>query len=417
MVSSVGVDACNKTIHRLLKRMARHAFSEGNLSPTVDQSPASIPATPASLPEYFGLKSFADREEYHARLTSFVRAGAVRADWDRNAGEQRQLTRLTLGDPVEAAKLLSIELPWIIASTAIQSLEKAAAGSDLVIDHVIAGWTHGKAPGGIAAEKASQFVDSIRVIVAARRLGASNKDLLLRRVSAQLFGDSKHIESLGRPIAYLLGESDNLDEGIFSRLGLVKHPQPMLLSGAAKCRVKVGQEYVSLPRPYIGIRPDNVDGLSLNGGRIKYFLTIENLASFNEAAEFTSNPDDLLLVYVAGNPTPSLLAAYKRLLRSANPEFVMHWGDIDVGGFRIAARLAEIAIAAGHQLQLWQMNSAEWESSPGNAVSTEQIAQIELICERYGWAEQLAGLKERPRFQEQELINWTPPSLCPVIKS
>lgn len=409
-MASKGAEACNKTIHRLLQRVARRVFTDGNLSPTADQSSVSFPATSSSLSEYFQLERFADREDYHARLQSFARIGAVQADWDRRSSEQGQLDRVTLNDPTKAAELLGIDLPWVVAATAIQHLEQVAGDSELTIAPIVDAWKHGRAPGGVTANKASQFIDSIRVIEAARRLGASDQDLLLRRVSTQLFGDSKRIESLVRPIAYLLCD-DSDDEDIFSHLGLVKHPQPILLSGGADCRVYVGEGSIPLLKPYIGLRPDRIAGLSVDSGRIQHLLTIENLASFNEAAEHSDNPDDLLIVYVAGNPTPSWLAAYRRLLKSAKPSTVMHWGDVDVGGFRIAGKIAESAIEVGYLLDLWQMNAAEFTSNEQkNVPEKEQVAQIVRLCEKYGWHQELAGLKDNPVFLEQEFNEWIPPS-------
>jgi hypothetical protein len=215
---------------------------------------------------------------------------------------------------------------------------------------------------------------------------------------------------LARPIAYLLGD-DSDDENVFSHLGLVKHPQPMLLSGGADCRVHVGEGSIPLLKPYIGLRPDRIEGLSVDSGRIQHLLTIENLASFNEAAEYSDNPDDLLIVYVAGNPTPSWLAAYRRLLKSGRPTKVMHWGDIDVGGFRIAGKIAESAIEVGYSLDLWQMNAAEFTSNEQkNVPGKEQVTQIVQLCEKYGWHQELAGLKDAPVFLEQEFNEWIPPS-------
>ncbi|MEX0619128.1 MAG: Wadjet anti-phage system protein JetD domain-containing protein [Pseudohongiellaceae bacterium] len=118
-------------------------------------------------------------------------------------------------------------------------------------------------------------------------------------------------------------------------------------------------ETIPLVRPYLGLRPDTIDDLVVGSKPIEYLLTIENLASFNEAAQDVTNPDDLLLIYVAGNPTSALLAAYRRILKSVMPKKVMHWGDIDVGGFRIAARLADHAAEVGQKIELWRMNPAE----------------------------------------------------------
>lgn len=410
-MTSVGSAACDNTIRRLIKRVTHRIFADGNLAPTVEQFTVSFPATQASLPEYYRLERFANREEYHARLQAFINAGAVCADWDRSAGERGQLARVTMTNPIAAAVLLGIDLPWVLASMAIRDLRSAAKEGLPSIDHITDGWRHGKSPGGVAAEKASQFIDSMRVIDAAQRLGAGDKDLLLRRLSAQLFGDTKRIESLARQIAFLLGEPDDPEqEDVFARLGLVKHPQPMLLSGPPSCGVRVSAEVIPLVRPYLGLRPDTIEGLQIGSDPIRQVLTIENLASFNEAAQDASNPNDLLLIYVAGNPTPSLLATYSRLLKSAKPSTVMHWGDIDVGGFRIAARLADSAMAVGHRLELWRMNPAESATDQNNSASTQKIDQIAIICEKYRWMHVLEGIKRHPVFQEQEFINWEPPS-------
>jgi hypothetical protein len=311
--------------------------------------------------------------------------------------------------PTVAASLLGIDLPWDIALAAIRDLQSVAKEGLPAIDHIVDGWKCGKAPGGVAVDKAGQFVDSMRVIDATQRMGACEKDLLLRRLSAHLFGDSKRIEELARQIAFLLGGAGGSEEDVFARLGLVKYPQPMLLSGPTSCSVQVGEGVVSLARPYLGLRPDTIDSLQVGNEAIGCLLTIENLASFNEAAEDASNPNDLLLIYVAGNPTPSLLAAYRRLLVSVRPSTVMHWGDIDLGGFRIAARLADAAKTAGYQLDLCQMNPAESAADQNDKASEQKIDQITVMCEKHGWMRELEGFKQHPVFQEQEFINWEPP--------
>lgn len=409
VMTSAGTTACDDTIQRLIKRAARQVFAQGNLPSAEEHLAVSFPATKVSLPEYYRLERFADREEYHARLQTFINVGAVNVEWDPRAGERGQLLRVTMTSPAAAARLLGIDLPWDLTSAAIRDLKSVAKDGLPAIDHIVDGWRRGKAPGGVAADKANQFIDSMRVIDAAQRMGARDKDMLLRRLSAHLFGDTKRIEALARQIAFLLGEANGSEEDVFAGLGLVKHPQPILLSGPPSCRVQVGEDVVPLVRPYLGLRPDTIDGLQVGNEAIRRFLTIENLASFNEAAQHASNPSDMLLIYVAGNPTPSLLAAYSRLLKSAKPSTAMHWGDIDLGGFRIAARLADTAKTVGYQLDLWRMNPVESATEQNGKVSEHKINQIVAICEKYGWMRELEGFKRHPVFQEQEFITWEPP--------
>ncbi len=404
-----GADSCDESIRRLIKKAARRIFADGMLEPSVDKYSVSLPATNTSLPEYYRLSRFADREEYHARLQIYVNVKAIKPEWDAGAGDRGQLSRITLIDPKAASEILDDELPWEVAAWAIESIKCAAKDGLPSVHHIIDAWCRGKAPGAISAERANQLVDSMKVIDAAQQLAEDGRDILLRKLSARLFNDSKRIEALSRPLAFLLGESNEAEEDdVFARLGLVKHPQPMLLCGPSNFSVQIGSSLIPLTSPYIGLRPDTISGLNAAGGSVRRILTIENLASFNEAAEDARKPRDMLLVYIAGNPTPSFLAAYNRILQSLQPSEVMHWGDIDVGGFRIAARLADSVQTVGYRLRLWRMNPLEVTTGQQMIVHEKKIAEVSVICEKYGWSEEAKGLTENPVFQEQEFLDWDP---------
>ena len=281
-----GADACDESMRRLIKKAARAVFADGALEPSVEKISVSLPATNSSLREYYRLERFADREEYHARLQIYSNAKAIQVDWDVGAGERGQLSRVTLLDPKAVVSILGEELPWEVASQAIASIESVAKEGFPNVDHIIDAWRRGKAPAGVTAERANQLIDSMRVIEAAQKLSESGQDVLVRRLSAKLFGDSKRIEGLSRQLAFLLGESGEAeDDGVFSRLGLVKHPQPMLLSGPPSCSIQVRGSAIPLAYPYVGFRPDTIKGLTVLNGPVRRVLTIENLASFNEAAD------------------------------------------------------------------------------------------------------------------------------------
>lgn len=412
LMLSSGSTACDTTIRNMVKRVARRIFSEGDLELNKVTTSFSLPITQKSAPEYYQLERFLDREEYHARLQTYINAGSVKAEWDRSAGARGQLARVTMIDPNSASDLLGIDLPWKVAVKAIADLEAVMEEGLPVIDQITEAWRYGKAPGGITADKSKQFIDSMRVIKAAKQLGGNSRDILLRRVSAQLFGNTKRIEALARQVAFLLGNSaDSDDESVFARLGLVKHPQPLLISGPPSCCIAVTEGNVPLVKPYIGLRPDTIEGVVEEKMQIRQVLTIENLASFNEAAQHLTNPSDLLIIYVAGSPTPSLLSAYKRLLGSIQPSIVRHWGDVDVGGFRIASRLAESAKLMGYQLQLWRMLSTDVPGNQSCKANDLQLNEIATICNQYGWINELERLKKAPFFQEQEFTEWTPPEV------
>lgn len=411
MNSGAGQKACDRTIKRLIEKAARRVFADGSLEPRAELVTVSLPATQASLPEYFGLERYADREEYHARIQACVNSGSIKVDWDRRAGERGQLERLTLRDPEELGRITGTQLPWQIAATACRKLKQVAGSSLPNVDHILNGWARGNAPGGVPPAKWPQFVDAMRAIDAAMKADAVKVDVPVRRLSAQLFGDSKRLESLARPLEFLLGDAESNDDHdhVFARLGLVKYPQPMLLSGLAAWTVHTTGGKVDLVPPYLGVRPDVIQSIASSGPAIRRILTIENLASFNEAAAATGNPDDLLLVYVAGNPTPSWLSAYRRMLRSAQPEQIAHWGDIDVGGFRIAGHLSAAAKLEGISLRLWKMRPNDYPTEQGATPTDCELEQAQRLCAVHGWTSELEALGNLRRFYEQELLPWVPP--------
>lgn len=338
----------------------------------------------------------------------YSKAKAIQVDWDLAAGERGQLSRVMLLNPKAVVRILGEELPWEVASRAITRLESIAKEGLPPIDRIIDAWRRGKAPAGVTVERGDQLVDAMRIIEAAQKLSKSGQDVLLRKLSARLFSDSKRIEALSRQLTFLL-EGDEEDD-VFARLGLVKPPQPMLLSGPSSCSIQVDERAIPLARPYLGFRPDTIRGLFFSTNPIRRVLTIENLASFNEAADNAEKARDLLIVYLAGNPTPSFLAAYNRILDSLKPTEVLHWGDIDVGGFKIAARLADNIKPMGHSLKLWRMNPLEVASTQQKTITEKKIEEALTICKKYGWDKEAEGLQSNPVFQEQEFLDWTPPN-------
>ncbi|MEB5598700.1 hypothetical protein GOP93_17205, partial [Vibrio cholerae] len=319
-----GSESCDISVRRLINRAARNIFADGTLKVTENKYTVSLPATSSSLPEYYNLERFADREEYHGRLQIYITLGAIEAVWDLGAGENGQLKRISLLNPIAASNLLCERLPWEITLQAIDDLNSTGKSSLPRVDHIINGWKHGKSPSGISPDNSRQLIDSLKVIDASQNASKAGKDILLRRLSVQLFNDSKRIESLSHILSFLL---EIEKEDVFSNLGLVKHPQPMLISSSSSCQVLVSGILYPLAFPYSGFRPDTIEGVIKAGCKIKQILTIENLASFNEASEDKEKPENLLVIYLAGNPTPSFLEAYKRILETLHPEKISHWGD------------------------------------------------------------------------------------------
>lgn len=100
-------------------------------------------------------------------------------------------------------------------------------------------------------------------------------------------------------------------------------------------------------------------------------------------------------------PSPAWIAGFRRLtggLPSSTAFY--HWGDIDVGGFRIAARLQEFAVPEGVSLQPWLMDSTAHDRGKEVSISIRDAMRAAAV--RAGWS----SLQEMPALTlEQERVD------------
>jgi hypothetical protein len=199
---------------------------------------------------------------------------------------------------------------------------------------------------GYRADDVAAWQDAVRVALYARaELERNPEGMPVRVASARLFHDSKRIESLTGALDVLLAGSvqsevrDPID--LWSELNLFREEQPVRMAG----RIPIERTRVTalLDAPYgafsaaaiVGLVPDTLP---------KRVLSIENLTTFHlEAKRRCEEP--VLLLYTAGTPSPPWRAMYGRLLeRLPRTTPLQHWGDLDEGGFRIAAQIATEAL-------------------------------------------------------------------------
>jgi hypothetical protein len=262
---------------------------------------------------------------------------------------------------VDATKLASIlgEVPHAARVRSARQALAARIDEHPVLVDVIACWEKLRKVRGTGPDDAANWAMACDVIAYCRAqvtLGATETPV--RDASSRLFKDSKRIESLSSRIDVLLagnveddarGETEVLEE-----LGLFREPQPARLAGNVVVRRERGA--FTLDRPYCALPPSTVLGL---GSIPRQVLTIENLTTFHVWARQHCDTN-VLCLYTAGMPSPAWRAMYVRLLSGLPAETqVLHWGDIDEGGFRIAAVLSRCAGEAGHTLLPWKMRPAD----------------------------------------------------------
>ena len=364
----------------------------------------TLPFTQASFEPYFALPTHAAKQELHASLREAQRAGAIQIEWDLLAGEDGQIKRILLKDLGTLARHLGIQTHDSVLADA--QLRLTPWNALPRVQEIMARWKGWRTVRGQAASEVSSLVDALRVLDFCR--ARTGDDIAVRTASAALFKNSKRLEELEQWLDILTAEDlralRRSAEEVFASLGLVKHPPAVYLTARANVELRDGVR-LHLPSPFIALAPQSIVRV-MPAQTVHAVLTVENLTVFHElAAGRAGAPEGHLIMFTAGMPAPSFMAFYERLLQELGDRDLYHWGDIDPGGFRVAACLARITTRMGRRLSLWQMDSSSFE--PGLAyreLSRTDIREMRRICASYGWVQEAAALELSNLGFEQEAL-------------
>lgn len=176
------------------------------------------------------------------------------------------------------------------------------------------------------------------------------EEVLERVFSKRHLRDSKYFENhLRAKTASILCQfkqktKDLSTDQVLQEAGLFRSSDELLFTGPMA--IKVNNQIIDFtPLKYgaaIGAR--TVKELEIAGLQADTVITIENKASYRE---YCSQMDDrTLAIYLAGFPGPMKKLFMRKLCDHAkknHPETkFLHWGDIDLGGFRIFRSLKEV---------------------------------------------------------------------------
>lgn len=343
-------------------------------------------------------QSYEQRQHCHIRLTVAERSGAVQLRWSRQGGEDRPLERVRLLDVKKLAAFLGTATVSESVHAAQAILNPWLAEYPRLAD-LLEAWTNLKSPRGLGTDSASDFADALRVLEALKQ--GNGDDQIVRVLSRQLFQDSKRIEALSRHIDLLTAEhissSARQQEEVFGVLGLLKEPQPFLVAGTGTLRLNLSQN-CPIAWPFIGVSNRHVIGYA---GNPAWVLSIENLTTFHLASQ---HPDAAigLILFTGGMPSPSWCGAYARILESLPESIpVYHWGDIDQGGFRIAAHIRSQCIRR-HAFHPWMMDIEQLDGIAYCEAAKATFTSMARHARDAGWESLSQSLL--PRTVEQEGI-------------
>ena len=386
-------------LERLLER-AEKARLRG------DGAPVSLSMTGTrDAREYHALKSLPEFEAFHAGIRLAERDGAVTAQRDRHRADGERLLRIGVDDIDALARHLGMAT---LAQRAAQATADLGVwGSRFpVIGDVLAAWREGRKVRGFDPETAAELADAARAVDAL--LADARTERILRKESVRLFGDSKRLEALTPWLDLLvageLAPSGLEKEQVWAALGLRREPQALLLAGHGTIELHDGTR-LPLPTSYLGVPVDALHRLDTDA---RGLLCIENLASFHDAV-IRRGDASMLLLYTGGMPSPAWRTAFRCILRCLPASApIHHWGDIDEGGFRIAAKLAETAREADFTLRPWLMSpavlpTAVLERAARPAPAT--LASMRRWATRTGWPQIADALQQEPIELEQESLD------------
>lgn len=355
-------------------------------------------------------QSYEQRLHCHVRFAAAERIGAVALRWARQGGEDRPLETVRLVDLGRLASFLGLDTlsdAVLAAQTTLNPWLQAYPRAAELLD----AWGRLKSPRGLDIGSAPDFADALRVLEAMKRV--DGQDQIVRVLSRGLFHDSKRIEALWRHIDLLtaeeLGAPARQQEEVFSALGLVKQPQPFLIAGAGSLQLAPTQ-ICAIAWPFIGVSNQHVIGYA---GAPAWVLSIENLTTFHQASQHPDAASGLVL-YTGGMPSPSWCRAYARILEAV-PEHirVFHWGDIDQGGFRIAAHLKRKCVHR-HTFLPWLMNARDHDRQAASEVTEDARINMARHAQEAGW-DALSQCMPAIKIEQEGVVLSLPVALdCPA---
>lgn len=328
------------------------------------------------FPDYWIEESPEHRLEINRAARALASRGLVQLDW-APLGRDHTLARARLNlDQVQAAYALAGKQPRIDKEAALEQVaqkwlstwQAAWRGahdewaSRLLADVLAALGSHRPLPLSLSLENPDELDRLGRVLEELSNLEGEEP----RRVfSARVLGGSKELDGrLGRLLVkaaqeyYLADSAVEEPAEVWAELGLVEHPQHVLVSGPLVLQHHGHTLDIGGFDPDVGLSTETVRGCSVERLRADSILTVENLTSYYQTALLARGAGGrTLVIYLGGYHN-----RVRRLLLAKLGDFVhskqlpvrfFHWGDLDLGGFQIFRHLA---VRTGIPLEPWLMD-------------------------------------------------------------
>jgi hypothetical protein len=364
--------------------------------------PATL--TKSNLAEYQSFRSLQAKESFETFMQAARAVNAISFIVGNRGAEEGFIQRVNVVD----SRALSAFLGQVPAEDLLANAKERLlplAERFPVLKEVLQRWAQLRTVRTFTAADAQDWVDAVRVIdFAQENLSPDVVSMPINEASGKLFKDTKRIKKLAAPIDVLLtgdvdAESREPSE-VWAEIKLFREEHPVRMAG----NVIVERERVSayLDAPYTGLPADSIRRLVSTPSLV---ITIENQTTFHSEARRRCH-DDVLLIFTSGMPNPPWRSMYTRILKDIPPDVpVFHWGDIDQGGFRIAAVIAKEASKAGHAIKPWpSMHPDSVPEELRSPASEHTISRMVHFAESAGWTALAEAIAKAKFTVEQESL-------------
>ena len=218
---------------------------------------------------------------------------------------------------------------------------------------------------------------------------APEQPLLERVFSLRCLGNSKAFEKHHR--ARLLGvlrkdlpldTEEMSEEELLRQAGLEKYPEWFSFCGAVQLTWPDGKALDMAPlRDGLQISAADAPQVQISyAPQVRTLLFVENKANYFDTIRKHPSPERVV-VFHGGCYSPQRGRFFRQLCRAAGPQIqLLHWGDIDCGGFQMDSRLRR---GIDSRIRPWRMDVEQLQGHQAQAesFSEEYAAKLERLLQ------------------------------------
>lgn len=321
--------------------------------------------TNKSYPDYFHVSNSSFRLMFNAEMETLEHLGFVALEWVR-FDQGHTLQRIALVEEMLQAIYLALErrsrkeiyreAAEHLAGLKAQAPPLLHVYYDALLCRLAA---YEPLPSPLHPENKAELLDLLQGFNAL--FAPREEEIAKRLLSVQLYGDSKRWQQLEKGILQLLrnfyraarddaqtdeaetDDAERSDAALLEELGIVNNPGHIHLAGPLLISTPKGQIDISFFEPDLGLPTKMIRVLQVVECPARAVLTIENLTAFYQY--LLEGQAGQLVIYLGGFAGAArrlfLQKLYHFFQERGNPVPFYHWGDLDLGGFRIWHDLRE----------------------------------------------------------------------------